>query len=498
MNALIGLAMMASQVATVVSFCGVQQAQPPTITTIATKTTAMRMAASASRPQFHGGFDIGTMDALEERGELEASLMEQAPVGILGEEKSNGGKMKKKKKQANKAKKQKAAAVARALRQEGVVKLDGILSASTAASLREQILERRDEAYAAVADAATRGDDDDEPWRKYFADVLLKGDLNQRCDLLLPLKGWPGIQQGLHEILVASNLLTNTLISTLGVEGGEDVTLYELSALISEPGSARQPVHPDNPYQEHPPLLTTFIALQDITAEMGPTTFIPKSNTAKVHARYDDVPRGRDGLLRESPSVVALLNAGDASLFDSRSLHCGGANSATDGDTRVLLYMSFRNPRATEPIGNVGSIMKDIPRMDLAELRSKLAAAVESDNDVDPFDDEMEKSLAIQELRLAAEKGDALAQLQMGTKSYLGGEGMEVNVAEAVRWFELAASQGLAQAQFNAGVCHSTGEGLPKRDAAKSGEYFRLAAEQNYPGAKEAYTEVLRELESIE
>ena len=97
MNALIGLAMMASQVATVVSFCGVQQAQPPTITTIATKTTAMRMAASSSRPQFHGGFDIGTMDALEERGELEASLMEQAPVGILGEEKSNGGKMKKKK-----------------------------------------------------------------------------------------------------------------------------------------------------------------------------------------------------------------------------------------------------------------------------------------------------------------------------------------------------------------------------------------------------------------
>ena len=124
MNALIGLAMMASQVATVVSFCGVQQAQPPTITTIATKTTAMRMVASSSRPQFHGGFDIGTMDALEERGELEASLMEQAPVGILGEEKSNGGRMKKKKKkQANKAKKQKAAAVARALRQEGVVKL---------------------------------------------------------------------------------------------------------------------------------------------------------------------------------------------------------------------------------------------------------------------------------------------------------------------------------------------------------------------------------------
>eukprot|EP00957_Ditylum_brightwellii_P080401 6115436-Ditylum_brightwellii.AAC.1 len=65
---------------------------------------------------------------------------------------------------------------------------------------------------------------------------------------------------------------------------------------------------------------------------MGPTTFIPRSHTAQVHAKYNDVPAGRDELLRQSPSVVALLNAGDASLFDSRSLHCGGANRNTDGE----------------------------------------------------------------------------------------------------------------------------------------------------------------------
>ena len=433
--------------------------------------------------------------------------MDGAPVGILGETQSAGGKnkkkrqgdsnndkAKKKKKKKKKKPKQKAAAVARTLRRDGVVQLDGLLAAATAAALRTEILQRREEAYAAVAEDA--GDGGSEEWRKYFADVLLKGDANQRCDLLLPLKGWPGLQRALHEMLGASNhLLSSALGSALG---GDDATLYELAALISEPGSARQPVHPDNPYQDHPPLLTTFVALQDITAEMGPTTFVPGSHTAAVHARYDDVLTGggRDALLSTSPSAVALLRAGDAALFDSRCLHCGGANSATDGDgTRVILYVSFRNPRATEPIGNVGSMREDIPRMDLAELRSKLAAAVDNDNDdgVDPFDDDLEE----RQLRLAAEGGDAGAQLRLGVQCYLGeGGGGEVNLdlAAAVRWFELAAAQGLAQAQFNAGACYSTGEGLPERDVAKSAEFFRLAAEQHHPGAKEAYDEARREL----
>ena len=461
------------------------------------------MASSRSpsaRPPFSGGFDVGTMDDLARRGAYEAALMDGAAVGILGETQSkkkrqgssdNNDKAKKKKKP-----RQKAAAVARTLRRDGVVQLDGLLAAATAAALRAEILQRREEAYAAVAEDGGSS----EEWRKYFADVLLKGDANQRCDLLLPLKGWPGLQRALHEMLAASNhLLSSTLVAALG---GDDGTLYELAALISEPGSARQPVHPDNPYQDHPPLLTTFVALQDISAEMGPTTFVPGSHTAAIHARYDDVltGEGRDALLGECPSAVALLRAGDAALFDSRCLHCGGANSATDGDgdgdgTRVILYVSFRNPRATEPIGNVGSMREDIPRMDLAELRSKLAAAVDSDDDdgVDPFDDELEE----RQLRLAAEGGDAGAQLRLGVQCYLGeggGEEVHLDLAAAVRWFELAAAQGLAQAQFNAGACYSTGEGLPERDVAKSAEFFRLAAEQNHPGAKEAYDEARREL----
>lgn len=337
---------------------------------------------SSTLPSFAGAFDSDQMDALEKRGELEASFMQQATVGVLGEG-TTGSKAKNSKKK-QKEKKQKGSVAARTLRQDGVVQLNGILSDTTAAALREEILERRAAAYAAVKSDA---DDNSNEWRKYFADVLLKGHQNQRCDLLLPLRGWRALQLALHELLVAkSNLLPNTLMTALG--GNDDATLYELSALISEPGSPRQPIHPDNPHQEEPPLFTVFVALQDITTDMGPTSFIPRSHTAEVHAAYNDVPQGRDNLLQKSPSVVALLKAGDASLFDSRSLHCGGANDATMGATRVLLYMSFRNPRATEPIGNVGSIMPDIPRMTLAELRTKLAAAAtdrSSDGDMDPF-----------------------------------------------------------------------------------------------------------------
>ena len=35
-------------------------------------------------------------------------------------------------------------------------------------------------------------------------------------------------------------------------------------------------------HQERPPLLTCFVALQDVTAAMGPTHFMPGTHTAEV------------------------------------------------------------------------------------------------------------------------------------------------------------------------------------------------------------------------
>ena len=139
-----------------------------------------------------------------------------------------------------------------ALSQEGVVRLDGVLEASTAASLRAEILERRAAAFAAVES----GDD----WRLYFADVLLKAD---RCDLLLPLKGNRGMQMALRELLVGSRgtgdggggdgrsgggggggggASTTLLHSVLGSTLGEDATLssmWNTRGLGPRPAGAR-------------------------------------------------------------------------------------------------------------------------------------------------------------------------------------------------------------------------------------------------------------------
>lgn len=70
---------------------------------------------------------------------------------------------------------------------------------------------------------------------------------------------------------------------------------------------------------------------------------------------------------------------------------------------------------------------------------------------------------AIASLLQKAEAGDAVAQNQIG-EIYNCGEGVEMNEAEAVRWFKLAADQGNADAQCNLAECYIYGYGID-RDA---------------------------------
>jgi ectoine hydroxylase-related dioxygenase (phytanoyl-CoA dioxygenase family) len=520
---------------------------------------------------FPGAFDMNRMDALLKRGEEEAVMMQAvtgppllAPVLLpipetvaapVPSRASAGFGVVAKKGSKNKAsqKKKKTAPVpepvpvpvqqeqdpllalsVNTLQQDGVVRLNNVLSSATAATLRKEVLARRDASYEAVR----TGDD----WRKHFADVLLKGSDSTRCDLLLPLTGNRAVQIALKELLlddpgVGKVSLGNMLETAIG----DDATLYELSVLISEPGSGRQPVHPDNPYQEHMPLTTCFVALQDITANMGPTTFIPGSNTETTHAAFDTSVATRDVMLQQRPNTFALLQAGDASLFDSRTLHCAGANDLRQGSTRAVMCISFRNPRATEAIGNVGSIMPDIKPFTLNELRQKLAMISEDDPTMDPFDDDDDEDKDVETktigaFRIAAAKGDVDAMFNLGlcykngeqgvetdaatafswfqraataeiggdgqhghataqcnlAACYYTGEGVSQNDVEAVRWFELAAAQGLAAAQHNLGFCYATGTGVTL-DNAKAAVLFQQAAAQGHPGAQDFFEEVTKQ-----
>ena len=125
---------------------------------------------------------------------------------------------------------------------------------------------------------------------------------------------------------------------------------------------------------------------------------------------------------------------------------------------------------------------------------------------------------AVKWYRLAAEQGNAYAQINLGAMyrqrpgraagrrgggevvpvggragmprrstisavMYDEGRGVPQDDAEAVKWYRLAAEQGNAAAQYNLGVMYDKGEGVPQDDA-EAVKWYRLAAEQGAAAAQ--------------
>ena len=88
----------------------------------------------------------------------------------------------------------------------------------------------------------------------------------------------------------------------------------------------------------------------------------------------------------------------------------------------------------------------------------------------------------LEQLRQAAEDGDAEAQYNLGLM-YAKGEGVAEDDREAVKWTRLAAEQGLAAAQFNLGLMYDKGEGVAEDDR-EAVKWYRLAAEQGLAAAQ--------------
>ena len=245
---------------------------------------------------------------------------------------------------------------AKVLKNDGVVRIDSILPESIVDELREFVFQLREEAEQDVADGSMKR-------THRFANVLLK---TNRCDLTIPL----GPE-------IVTKALCNAFLKSpirYAIEAllGKEALLYELSCLISYPGSQRQVVHPDTPYgafgglaPKEPVLYTCFIALQDIRMDMGATVWLPGTHTKDAHAQFKDEQSDAEGedspkdkLLRTTPSVLGVLPKGACAIFDSRLLHCGGANQSLD-DPRALFYFSFKNPKIGNP-GNPGSIRPEL------------------------------------------------------------------------------------------------------------------------------------------
>jgi len=83
---------------------------------------------------------------------------------------------------------------------------------------------------------------------------------------------------------------------------------------------------------------------------------------------------------------------------------------------------------------------------------------------------------ALAELQPLAEQGDARAQYRLGVM-YAAGQGVEINLREAVRLYRAAAEQGHAEAQNALAFMYRVGNGVPQSDEDAI-KWYRLAADQ--------------------
>ena len=82
-----------------------------------------------------------------------------------------------------------------------------------------------------------------------------------------------------------------------------------------------------------------------------------------------------------------------------------------------------------------------------------------------------------------AHKGHAESQYNLGWL-YANGNGLNVDLREAIKWWLAAAKQGHADAQFAIGMAFTTGEGEP-RDVEQATFWFLRAARQGHRDSRE-------------
>lgn len=257
------------------------------------------------------------------------------------------------------------------LTKEGVIKLEGAMSESLASELRACVLDEIEDAREAVkrdpsASMSRFHAVEEQPLRSF---------------VLLPFEN-EVIRSASLELLGPGTRLGKLFDTLCGLDG----TLWDFYALRTEPGCPRQPVHSDTPFQDVPPLFAAFIALQDVSFEMGPTTFLPRTHT-QTDARLDfDAglvePDRRERMLSKVTPKYALLKAGDAAVFDMRVLHFGETNQKDGGSKRIFWNVTFRNNRAEKldvnSLGHQPCIRPGFKRrLTLQNFRDRFAAPLD-------------------------------------------------------------------------------------------------------------------------
>jgi hypothetical protein len=108
---------------------------------------------------------------------------------------------------------------------------------------------------------------------------------------------------------------------------------------------------------------TSFLALQDISAEMGPTHIWAGTHHEFFCSFYKRWMKGPVDPYWEAhaPSLM-VAQAGDVVLMDTRVTHAGGANAS--GEARMLLHFSFMTPPSAAeyhaPVGFTNNLAPEL------------------------------------------------------------------------------------------------------------------------------------------
>ena len=85
---------------------------------------------------------------------------------------------------------------------------------------------------------------------------------------------------------------------------------------------------------------------------------------------------------------------------------------------------------------------------------------------------------SLDDVKKAAESGDAIAQCHLGGR-FVGGRAGKTNFTEGFKWYLKAAEQGMAHAQFRLGMMYQQALGVPhSRESAM--KWMSKSAEQGY------------------
>jgi hypothetical protein len=87
-----------------------------------------------------------------------------------------------------------------------------------------------------------------------------------------------------------------------------------------------------------------------------------------------------------------------------------------------------------------------------------------------------EEVKAFKGCKVQAEKGDPIAQYDLGN-SYYGGNGVVQDYVQAVSWYRKAIAQGHLKAHSDLGLCYAGGNGV-KKDEVEAVSWYRKAADQ--------------------